>query len=194
MRQTLRMSVPEREAVQQWSPEERSKVARLLDEFVDRPTVHRQPRQRLVVIIVTCAGAAVLIPWIGFLATSLPRSHSVRAWNVVWIGFDIALAASLGVTGWWVLQRRQVAMFGLLVAATLLVCDAWFDVCLAWNTSEQFAALLGAAVEIPLAVLLAGSALRILRRSSGIVRQLRGQIDGADSVWQQRFVMLPPDA
>ena len=188
------MSLPEREAVQQWSPEERSKVARLLDELVDRPMVHHQPKQRLVVIFVTCAGAAVLIPWIGFLSASLPRSYSVRAWNAVWIGFDIALAASLGVTGWWVLQRRQVAMFGLLVAATLLMCDAWFDVCLAWNTSDQVGALLSAAVEVPLAVLLAGSALRILRRTSGIVRQLRGQLNAPDSVWQQRFVMLPPDA
>ena len=85
-------------------------------------------------------------------------------------------------------------MFGLLVAATLLMCDAWFDVCLAWNTSDQLWSLLSAAVEVPLAVLLAGSALRILRRTSRIVRQLRGQVDGPDSVWRQRFVMLPPEA
>ena len=144
-------------------------------------------------IVVTCAGAAVLVPWIGFLSTSLPRSHSVRAWNVVWIGFDIALAGGLGVTGWWVLQRRQMAMLGLVGVATLLVCDAWFDVCLAWSTSDQTWALLSAAVEIPLAVLLAGSALRILHRTSLIVQQLRGQIDAPESVWKHRFVMLPAD-
>ena len=93
------------------------------------------------------------------------------AWNVVWIGFDSALAVCLGVTGWWVLQRRQLAMFGLVAAATLLLCDVWFD-----------------------AALLAGSALRILRRTSRIVRQLRGEVDGPDSVWTQRFVMVPPEA
>ena len=71
------MTLPEREDVQQWSPEERSRVARLLDELVDRPMLHRQPKQRLVVIVVTCAGAAVLIPWIGFLSASLPRTYSV---------------------------------------------------------------------------------------------------------------------
>ena len=187
------MTLPEREDVQQWSPEERSRVARLLDELVDRPMLHRQPKQRLVVIVVTCAGAAVLIPWIGFLSASLPRTHSVRAWNVVWIGFDSALAACLGVTGWWVLQRRQVAMFGLVAAATLLLCDAWFDVCLAWNTADQTWAVLSAAVEVPLAALLAASALRILGRTSRIVRQLRGEVDGPDSVWKQRFVIMPPD-
>jgi hypothetical protein len=155
--------------------------------------MHHPPKQRLLVIIATCVGAAVLIPWIGVLWASLPRSYSVRAWNVVWIGFDIALAVSLGITGWWVLQRRQVAMFGLVVTATLLICDSWFDVCLAWNTSGQIWALLSAAVEVPIAVLLASSALRILRRTSRIVRELRGQADAPDSVWKQRFVMLPPD-
>jgi hypothetical protein len=180
--------------VERWSVEERARVARLLDEFVDRPAVNRPPKLRLLLIVLTFIGAAVLIPWIVYLSRSLPKTYSVQAWNVVWIGFDIALAVCLGVTGWWVLQRRQVAMFGLVVAATLLVCDAWFDVCLAWNTSDQTASLLSAAVEVPLALVLAGSALRILARTSRITRQLRGQTREPDSVFQQRFVMLPADA
>jgi hypothetical protein len=188
------MTPPEREGVQQWSPEERRRVARSLDELVDRPMLHRQPRQRRVEMVVACAGAAILIPWIGFLSVSLPRSHSVRAWNLVWIGFDIAVAVCLGVTGWWVLQRCQVAMFGLVVAATLLLCDAWFDVCRAWNTADQTWALLSAVVEVSVAALLASSALRIVRRTSRVVRQLRGEGDGPDSVWKQRFVMVRPDA
>ena len=75
----------------------------------------------------------------GFESQSLrqfTKSYSVRAWNVVWIGFDVALALCLGVTGWLALKRRQIAMLGLVVTATLLICDAWFDVCLAWNTSD----------------------------------------------------------
>jgi hypothetical protein len=180
--------------VERWSAEDRARLARLLDEFIERPAMNRPPKLRRVVTMLTCVGAAALIPWIAFLSMSLPRSYSVRAWDVVWIGFDIALALCLGVTGWWVLQRRQVAMFGLIVSATLLVCDAWFDVCLAWHTSDQTWALLSAAIEVPLAALLAGSAMRILRRTARIVRQLRGQIGGSDSVWRQRFVMLPGDA
>jgi hypothetical protein len=184
----------ERADVEEWSPGERNRVARLLDEFVERPAMRRPPKQRLVVILVTCLGAAALIPWIVFLSLSLPRSYSVRAWNVVWVGFDIALSVCLAVTGWWVLGRRQVAMFGLVVSAALLLCDAWFDVCLAWNTSDQTWALLSAAVEIPLAVFLAASAFRILGRTARIVQQLRGQIDGPESVFRQRFVMVPPNA
>jgi len=146
------------------------------------------------VTVLTFVGAIALIPWIGYLSTSLPKTYSVRAWNIVWVGFDVALAVCLAVTGWWVLQRRQVAMFGLMVAATLLACDAWFDVCLAWHTSGQTAALLSAAVELPLAAVLAGTAIRVLGRTSRITRQLRGQVIGPDSVWQQRVVMVPVDA
>jgi hypothetical protein len=184
----------QREDVERWSTEERARVARLLDEFVDRPSVNRPPKLRFVVIALTFMGAAVLIPWIVYLSTSLPQTYSVRTWDVVWVGFDIALATCLAATGWWVLQRRQIAMFGLIVVAALLMCDAWFDVCLAWNTSGQTASLLSAAVEVPLALVLAGSAVRILERTSRITRQLRGQTGEPDSVFQQRFVMLPANA
>ena len=187
------MDIPTRDDVQQWSTEERAHVARLLDELVVRPSLGRRPpKQRLLVVVVTCIGAAVLVPWIAFLSVSLPRSHSVRQWNVVWVGFDIALAACLGLSGWWVVQRRQLAILGLVVAATLLVCDAWFDMCLAWGTSEQTWALVGAAIELPVAALMAGSALRILRRTSAVVQQLRGRTDAPESLWKQQFVMLPP--
>jgi len=74
----------------------------------------------------------------------------------------LALALCLAATGWWILLRRQLAMFGLVAAATLLLCDAWFDVCLAWNTSDQKWAIVNAFVEVPLAVFLAASALRTL--------------------------------
>jgi hypothetical protein len=147
----------------------------------------------LLVVLVTGAGAVILVPWTAFLSVSLPQSHSVRAWNVAWVGFDIALAISLALTGWWVLQRRQLAIVGLAVAAALLVCDAWFDICLSWNTSDQLWSFVGAAIELPVAVLMASSALRILQRSSAIVRQLRGQVDAPTSIWRERFVMLPPE-
>jgi len=188
------MDIPSREDVHEWSSDERDHVARLLDEMVERPTVGRRPpRVRFLLMLVTCVGTALLVPWIAFLSVTLPQSHAVRAWNVAWVGFDIALAVALGVTGWWVYHRRQVAILGLVVAATLLVCDAWFDICLSWNTSDQARAFGGAAIELPVAVLMAAGALRILRRSSAIVRQLRGQNDARPSIWNERFVMLPPD-
>lgn len=186
---------PGRFDVERWSAEERAYVARRLDGMIDRPAPGRMvPRLRMLVIAVTVVGAVVLLPWIGYLSASLPRTHSVRAWRVVWVGFDIVLAAVLGVTGWWVLQRRQVAILGLAAATTLLVCDAWFDVCLSWHTGEQAWALLSAGlVELPAAAITAASAIRILDRTGALVRQLRGQADRPHSVWSEKLVMVPPD-
>lgn len=189
------MSVPERADVQRWSVEERAQVARLLDELVDRPLAgSRPPKQRLLLLVVTGVGAVLLLPWIAYLAASLPRSHSVHSWNVAWVGFDVVLAVCFGCTGWWLLQRRQVAILGLTVTATLLFCDTWFDVSFGWGSSEQLWALVSAALfELPIAALMIASALRILRRSSAVVAQLRGQLSPPVSIWKQCLVMLAPE-
>ncbi len=192
---TRSMGIPTRVDVEQWTPAERAQLARLLDEFVPRPFPRSHPpRRRVVVIAATCAGAVLLLPWIGYLSVSLPRSHSVRAWDVLWVGFDVVLACCLALTGWLVVQRRQLATFGLVVGATLLVCYAWFDVCLSWNSSEQGWPLATAGlVELPAAVLFVTSAVRILQRTSAITQQLRGRGGAPVGLWRQRFVMLPPD-
>jgi hypothetical protein len=54
-------------------------------------------------------------------------------------------------------------------------------------------ALVSAAVELPVAALMASGALRILQRSSAIVWQLRGRSDMPQSMWKRQFVMLPAD-
>ncbi len=187
------MVTPTRNDVVGWTPAERAQVARWLDELVPRPFPGSRPlgRRRLV-IVVTGVGAALLLPWIAYLSVSLPPTHSVRAWNILWVGFDVALACCLALTGWLVAQRRQLAMYGLVVAATLLVCDAWFDVGLSLNTDEQSWALAAALlIELPVAVFLASSAVRILRRSAAITQQLRGRDNASTPLRQQRFVTLP---
>jgi hypothetical protein len=49
-------------------------------------------------------------------------------YNVAWTGFDVALAAAIVATGIGVLWRRLWVQSAATCAATLLVCDAWFDV------------------------------------------------------------------
>ena len=112
---------------------------------------------------------------------------------MAWAGFDVVLALCFGLTGWLLLQRRQLAILGLGIAATMLFCDAWFDVSLGWGSSEQGWALISAALfELPIAALMIAGALRILRRSSAVVAHLRGQPGPPAPIWRQRFVMLPP--
>jgi hypothetical protein len=62
---------------------------------------------------------------------------------------------ALGATAWSIARRSAWAPSAAAVAATLLLCDAWFDVVLASGHEDQVEAVLEAAlVEIPLAIFL----------------------------------------
>ena len=98
-------------------------------------------------------GAVVLVPWTLVLAYRLPARHTSHHWDVAWVGFDLALAAALGCTGFAIARRAAWAPSVAAVAATLLICDAWFDNVLANGLAEHVEAALEAAlIEIPLAL------------------------------------------
>jgi len=187
------MSTPSAEEVRAWTPEERGQVARLLDELVERPTTSSGViRRRRLSIFAAAAGAIVMVPWIGYLASSLPLAESGGAWRVAWVGFDVMLALVLLTTAWLGLHRRQVAILGLLVAATMLVTDAWFDVTLSYGTHEQWGAILTAMfLELPFAAFLASTAVGILRRTSATVWRLRGHSGQPPPLWRQQYLISP---
>ena len=188
------MPVPTESEVRSWTPGERAEVARFLDHLVERPTgTSGVIRRRRLSIVAAAIGALVMLPWIGYLASSLPLAESGGAWRVAWVGFDIMLAFVLMTTAWLGFRRRQVAILGLLVASTMLVTDAWFDVALSYGTREQWGAILSAALlEVPFAILLASSAISILQRTSSTVAQLRGHEGNPPSLWHQQFLVGPP--
>ena len=89
------------------------------------------------------------------LAYRLPARHTTDHWDVAWVGLDAAIAVALALTGWSIARRSAWAPSAAAVAATLLFCDAWFDIVLASGRDEQVEAVLEAAlVEIPLAIFL----------------------------------------
>ncbi len=188
------MAVPTREEICGWTREERAAVARVLDELLERPVPDARTVQlRRVTLLITAVGSAVLLPWVVYLSLTLPPTESGGAWNTAWVGFDIALAAALGTTAWLAWRRRQAVLLGLVVSATLVVTDAWFDLSLSWHTSEQLGAMASAVlVEVPVAVLLATAALTVLRRTMATVAQLRGQTGPRPSVWREPLVLVPP--
>lgn len=188
------MREPSADDVRTWSPETRARVARHLDELVERPASDSALlRRRQVTLVATALGAVALLPWIGYLAASLPLAESGGAWRVAWVGFDVVLALVLMATSWLGLRRRQVAILGLLVSATMLMTDAWFDVLLSFHTAEQWGVILSALfIEVPFAVLLASSAISILRRSSSTVARLRSHLGPPPSIWKQQFLVSPP--
>ena len=109
------------------------------------------PRRRITPLFVVAA--VILVAWTLVLAYRLPARHTTHHWDVAWVGFDIALAAALAAAGWAIVRRAVWASSAAAVAATLLLCDAWFDTVLANGRGEQVEAALEAGlVEIPLAI------------------------------------------
>jgi hypothetical protein len=118
----------------------------------------------LALIIVCCV---VLAAWIGVLAVTLPRYYRTGAWRGAWVGFDIGLLAAFVAAGWASWRRRQMLIICLVVLATLLCCDAWFDVVLDARTPGFYWSLASAlVVELPLAALAIAGARRLLHMTS----------------------------
>ena len=90
------------------------------------------------------------------------------------MGFDLALAAALAATGLTIARRSAWAPSAAAVAATLLFCDAWFDVVLASGHDGQVEAVLEAVlVEIPLAIFLVSLARDCEQTVSAVRKALR---------------------
>ena len=112
-----------------------------------------RPDRWVAPLLALCA--VVLIPWTLVLAYRLPARHTSHHWDIAWVGFDLALAGALAATGLTIARRSAWAPSAAAIAATLLFCDAWFDIVLASGRDEQVEAVLEAAlVEIPLAIVL----------------------------------------
>ncbi|MFE9443465.1 hypothetical protein ACFYO2_31795 [Streptomyces sp. NPDC006602] len=111
--------------------------------------VRRHRRHTLELLTVCAIG---LVPWTVLLAFTLPSGYEVHQWRVTWVGFDVLLVVAMASTvilGW--LRHRFVIVSGL-ATAVLLICDAWFDVSLAFGTSDVWlSAALAVFAELPLA-------------------------------------------
>ncbi len=173
--------------LQRMTPEERARLARALASLNARtlvPTPLSQRRRR--VLIATClVGVVLLSIWIGVLEVKLPRDYRAGGWRAAWVGFDIGLLLVFAATAWAAWRRRQVLIVCLIVLATLLCCDAWFDITLDWGTSGFMVSVLSAAViELPVAVVALVGARRLLRLTIGRLELLAGAPGPVPSFWQ----------
>ena len=124
-----------------------------LEELVPAPVVARMRRLRSALMV---GGAIGLIPWIVFLVITLPAKYVAP-------GFDVLLVAFMVATAVLVFLRRQLVPLTAFTTGVLLICDAWFDVITAGPHEVWVSALTATLVELPLAVILITTALRILR-------------------------------
>jgi phosphoribosylamine--glycine ligase len=121
------------------------------------------PRPGALATLMVGAGLC-LLPWLAYLAVSLPASPHAAHWPAVWAGLDALEAAGLISTG--LLLRRGDSRYCLTAVATaaFLLTDAWFDVLTAPpGAGQRESMVLALAAELPVAAGCAALAVRGVR-------------------------------
>jgi hypothetical protein len=109
--------------------------------------------------------ALVLLPWIVYLAETLPRHQFDRHYRAAWVGFDIILVIAIIRTAYMAFRVDPRIQFPATATAVLLIVDAWFDVVTSGNRSQFLQAVaLAVLVEIPAAIFTLYLAHRVGRR------------------------------
>jgi len=158
-------------------PAERAELARMLAELNAAPNDPRARSRRRVFLIAIAIALVGLTVWTVGLGLTLPSQQTVRQWRTVWVGFDVAEIAAFSLTGWAAWNGRQVLIPAALISGALLLCDAWFDVVLSWNTSERWQSIASAALlELPLAATLWWVSRSLVLRTVQLARTNLGLI------------------
>ena len=102
--------------------------------------------------VVALAVGTFLLPWCVLLGLWLPATTEAQHWSLAWAGLDCAEAVAALATA--ALLRRSDPRAGLTAVAcgTLLLVDAWFDVCTsAPGLGHTLAVAEASCLELPLA-------------------------------------------
>jgi hypothetical protein len=96
--------------------------------------------------------SVLLLPWIAYIAVTLP-SHAVAVnYDIAWAGFDAMLLAALAASAYLAFRRSRHLAVTTAAAGTMLIVDAWFDVVTAQSGTDRMLAILFAVlIELPLA-------------------------------------------
>jgi hypothetical protein len=116
-------------------------------------------RERLVERVAPWVGPAfvamalILLPWIAYLRTTLPKTELASHYRAAWVGFDFILCAQLARTGIYAFRKHEREQVRLHAAAcaTLLSVDAWFDITTSPKSEVWESVVLAALIELPLA-------------------------------------------
>ena len=94
--------------------------------------------------------AVCTVPWVVFLAASLPATSRVND-RLAWVGFDVGEVVMLAVTAYLAWRGKAKVALAATALATMLVVDAWFDVNTSTAGEERDIALGFAVLEVSLA-------------------------------------------
>ena len=133
----------------------------------DAPRRRLDPIQarRLITVSVGLV-AAGLVPWMAYLSFTLPRRYEARDWSLLWIGYDVFECLAFASFAWLAWRRQPLMLVMAVVAGTLMVGDAWFDVVTSWGSQGSWFTLVTAIfVELPLAAFMYWLSYRTVVRS-----------------------------
>jgi len=176
--------------LRQMSPGERAELARALAALDDpvpptRSGLPAGPLRRGLALTAIIACCASLAAWTGVLAVTLPRYYHTGGWRGAWVGFDVLLLVAFAITAWAGWRHRQLVIICLVVLATLLCCDAWFDVTLDLRTSGFLLSLVMAlCIELPLAALAIIGARRLMRLNIRALGRFSGLPGPVPPLWK----------
>jgi hypothetical protein len=108
-------------------------------------------------------GLVAMVPWIGYLAVTLPDNYVAHNWIVTWIGFDVLLIGFMLATLVLGYLRRQLLVFAAFTTGVLMICDAWFDLMTAGPRDLWLSVVTALLIEVPLAIFMIVSAVRVMR-------------------------------
>lgn len=95
--------------------------------------------------------SVVMVPWIAYIAVSLPSRQLSPNYDLAWAGFDVLLAAGLASSAYFALRRSRYLSAASAATAALLVVDAWFD-CMTTPGGDRWQSIAFCfLVELPLA-------------------------------------------
>jgi hypothetical protein len=133
------------------------------------PDVRRRFRRLAWIYFVVAVG---LVPWIVYLAITLPRRNLEHHYRATWVGFDSLLVVALVSAAYLAFRVDPRVQFPATTAATLLLVDAWFDVTTSSDHANFVTAVLFAVfLELPAAVLSLYVARRVSHRVIELARR-----------------------
>ncbi|WP_406817473.1 hypothetical protein [Mycobacterium sp. M23085] len=146
------------------TPEQRRElITRLeqpLGDVIDPEFLARVRRIRLSLMV---GGAMAMVPWLGYLSMTLPENYVAHNWPITWVGFDVLLVGFMLTTAVLGYLRRQLLVLAAFTTGVLLFCDAWFDLMTAGPKDIWLSVITALLIEVPLAIFMIASAVRIMR-------------------------------
>jgi hypothetical protein len=131
------------------------------------------PLPRWLGPLAVCCTVAI-VPWIVYLALTLPHRQRAVRYDVAWVGYDAAMCLVLASLAYCALRRKTATGPIAAVAATMLVVDAWFDIITTSDRDQFTLAIISAAcAEIPLAIICGWVAINAERFRARAYQSLR---------------------